>query len=74
MMTRLAAWLRALAEWLDPQDPLIAKALEIVTFTEQSPKSGPYKAAVALGRMRQAFPKEKDSRLKWAIESAVQRL
>jgi hypothetical protein len=73
-MRTLAALLRRLAEWLDPQEPLITAALPIVKLADQSPKSGPYKAAVALGRMRVAFPKEKDSRLKWAIESAVQRL
>ena len=74
MRRSLARLLRRLAEWLDPVDPILVSARQIVAFTATLPRNGPYKAAVAIGRMRLAHPGVKDSRLRWAIETAVQGL
>lgn len=74
MRGRLAVWLRWLAERLDPQDALITSARAIVAQVDMSDRRGAYKAALALTEMRKAHPGEKDSRLKWAIETAVQLL
>lgn len=71
-MQTLARWLRRLAEWLDPGDTLVAQARPIVARVEHTGRRGAYKAALALTDLRKLCPHESESRLKWAIESAVQ--
>lgn len=73
-MRTLAKWLRRLADWIDPVDALLTVAMKVVVETQSLERSGPYKHARALSLLRRQCPGERESRLRWAIETAVQRL
>jgi hypothetical protein len=75
MRKTLAAWLRRLAEWLDPvsgvSPELVSTAKRIVLETQNAPHTGAYKAVLALKALRKLHPGIRQRDLRLAIELAV---